>query len=261
MNNKNYTKLYIIMVYVVFFILFCIVGIVNIFITQNEIVLQILKTLLSWTAFFVFWAMFKKLLPGKTLKEFIKGLFLEKLNFKLFFGILLIQSGLFFLAVKAVALFKDQPMMSLLDFSLPALLYGFFIQLIGGPFGEEPAYRGYLLLQTTKKHGMIKGSLVVGILWGMWHFPLWLITGYKGIYLLIYCVSFLLCITSASVIMGIVYLKNRNIINVILIHQMINFTMDVIYTGDLLTLLVPISILYFIAAAVICVIVHNKKAR
>lgn len=39
-------------------------------------------------------------------------------------------------------------------------------------FGEEYGWRFYLQPLLQKKFGMVKGTLMVGILWGLWHLPL-----------------------------------------------------------------------------------------
>lgn len=52
-----------------------------------------------------------------------------------------------------------------------ALIPNFFLTL--APFfGEEYAWRYFLQPILQKKYGMIKGVLILGILWGLWHLPL-----------------------------------------------------------------------------------------
>ena len=143
-SRKNMV-LYSVMIYVVFLILFAIPGVISTFVTSNKAVLQICVTICSWTSFFVLMLMFKRLMPGMNRSEFIKGLFTEKINLKLTVIIIAVQLILFFAAVWCVAVIHNTRIWDLFCFSPLSLITGFFIQLIGGPLGEEPAYRGFAL--------------------------------------------------------------------------------------------------------------------
>jgi membrane protease YdiL (CAAX protease family) len=39
-------------------------------------------------------------------------------------------------------------------------------------YGEEPAWRGFALPRLLERHGTFLASLIVGILWALWHLPL-----------------------------------------------------------------------------------------
>ncbi|MDE3251874.1 MAG: CPBP family intramembrane metalloprotease [Bacteroidota bacterium] len=74
--------------------------------------------------------------------------------------------------------------------SLPALvtiLLYFLIQGIYGlprscasALGEEIGWRGFLVPELYKKHGYVKTSLVVGIIWSLWHYPILLFADYNS---------------------------------------------------------------------------------
>lgn len=50
--------------------------------------------------------------------------------------------------------------------------------LIGSSMGEEPGWRGYALPRMQTHQSSLRASLLLGILWGVWHFPLWLTEGH-----------------------------------------------------------------------------------
>lgn len=51
----------------------------------------------------------------------------------------------------------------------------FLIFLLGGPLGEELGWRGYAWKLLREKHTWQRSSLVVGLVWGLWHLPLFYI--------------------------------------------------------------------------------------
>lgn len=52
--------------------------------------------------------------------------------------------------------------------------------ILGGPLGEEPGWRGFALPRWQQRSGPLVGTLLSGVLWGLWHFPLFLVLGYNG---------------------------------------------------------------------------------
>jgi membrane protease YdiL (CAAX protease family) len=63
-----------------------------------------------------------------------------------------------------------QPIIGTLLVAYPwAFVLTFFL---GGPFGEEPGWRGFALPRLQQRNGPLWGSLLLGVLWALWHFPL-----------------------------------------------------------------------------------------
>jgi membrane protease YdiL (CAAX protease family) len=50
--------------------------------------------------------------------------------------------------------------------------------LIGSSMGEEIGWRGYALPRMQTNQSSLRASLLLGVLWGVWHFPLWLTKGH-----------------------------------------------------------------------------------
>ncbi len=97
-----------------------------------------------------------------------------------------------------------------------------------GPLSEEIGWRGYALDNLQKRFRPITASLILGLLWGLWHLPLFFIKGsmyYEwgaGTWLFW---LFFVRMTALTIIMTVVYnANNRSILSAILLHFMFNFT-------------------------------------
>ncbi len=55
----------------------------------------------------------------------------------------------------------------------PSLFIVFpLVMVLGGPLGEEPAWRGLALARVSERRSMLQASLLVGVVWFAWHLPL-----------------------------------------------------------------------------------------
>jgi CAAX protease family protein len=75
-------------------------------------------------------------------------------------------------------------------------LFAFMI-FPGSALGEELGWRGFVLPRLQARHSALKASLIIGILWGPWHLPLWL-TGTESHPISLY-VPFVVAVIASSV--------------------------------------------------------------
>jgi membrane protease YdiL (CAAX protease family) len=58
---------------------------------------------------------------------------------------------------------------------LPLVIPAFFAMLVAGGLNEEPGWRGFALPILRERHGSLVAGLLVGIFWGIWHVPLYVL--------------------------------------------------------------------------------------
>lgn len=106
-------------------------------------------------------------------------------------------------------------------------VYLFFGLITNGPFNEEFGWRGYLLDQLLVRRSIITASLIVGIVWGIWHLPLYFYP-LQGPYQMWQLSSllgwgFILeCITGAFVYTVVYIMSDRSILVSLFVHLFFN---------------------------------------
>jgi uncharacterized protein len=132
--------------------------------------------------------------------------------------------------------------------SIPiAFVYIFFL---GGPLQEEFGWRGYALKHLQSRWNALVSSLLVGVMWGAWHLPLFFMVR-KEFYYQRPIWGFLLSITLISILFTWVYNNTReSILAALLFHTMLNLSHYVFPT-----LKSDLSSLYLIILLSIAVIV------
>lgn len=252
---KHYSlKSFLVFTYFLFWILFAITGGL-VFLKAPDMVLTIMKNLCAWTSTFVLLFMFKRLYPGDSFKEFLKRQF-TKVSVLDFLIPLLIQAAIIASAVMIFFIFRGESLENIKFISVSSIVPLLLINITSGPMGEELGWRGYALKELQKKHSPLVASLFIGLLWGFWHFPLWIVTGYAGSDLLLYSASFMLGILSFSVFITYFYNKSKNILVAVWIHFLFNMLMQIVIIEDYRILLF-VSVLYLLVSVLI--VAGNKK--
>ncbi|HTO74161.1 MAG TPA: type II CAAX endopeptidase family protein [Gemmatimonadales bacterium] len=101
--------------------------------------------------------------------------------------------------------------------------------LLGGPLNEEPGWRGYALPRCQERFGALGGSLVLGVVWALWHVPLFLLQGYLTVPVWAF-VFLLICL---SVLMTWVYnISSGSVITAVLMHAAFNSSFPVLIALD-----------------------------
>lgn len=141
-----------------------------------------------------------------------------------------------------------------MEFALFALF-----TLIFGPLAEELGWRGYLL-DCWEDRGILVYGIGIGLIWTVWHLPMFFIAGTyqngllrQGALPILY---FVLSTTALGVIAGRITKKTGSILAAILFHFTINFT------GELIPL-APLADLFntVVLAAIACGLVFYERKR
>ncbi len=97
----------------------------------------------------------------------------------------------------------------------------FFLMLIIGGGQEEFGWRGYAQEPLQEKIGVLPASLVIGVIWGIWHLPLWFMTG--DLHSAYSFIAFVIMTTSISIMYAWLYNSSgKKLIIVMFFHAMNN---------------------------------------
>jgi membrane protease YdiL (CAAX protease family) len=137
-----------------------------------------------------------------------------------------------------------------------------FISFMSGPWSEEFGWRGYALDRVLTPFGLLAGSIILGLLWGVWHLPLFFMPatwhgqigfGLTGFW------TFMLRSIGLALLMTWVYLNtDRSILSGMFMHFTSNFT------GQLLASVserveVTETILIFVIGLIACLLMVRKS--
>ncbi|MCU4799695.1 CPBP family intramembrane metalloprotease [Halobacteria archaeon HArc-gm2] len=99
-----------------------------------------------------------------------------------------------------------------------------YILFLGGPLQEEFGWRGYALDPLVDRIGALGGSVVLGLIWGFWHLPLFYVPG-MTIYYQKPIWGFVASIVMVSVVMTWLYDRTGgSLLAMLLVHTSFNWT-------------------------------------
>ena len=108
-----------------------------------------------------------------------------------------------------------EPAQLLLIFSAPA-----FVMFLTGPIGQEFGWRGFLLPKLLEKFTPFTASIVLGLIWGFWYFPIYFGTIFHSFYT---GFVFIVHIVFMSIIMTVIFLNTRgNLLIAMIYHWLAN---------------------------------------
>lgn len=121
-----------------------------------------------------------------------------------------------------------------------------YVLFLGGPLAEEIGWRGFLAVRLLEKMNPLFASLIIGIVWSLWHLPLFFLPGnvQNDIPFLIYLVY----TTVLSVYMILLLMKTKRISSAVYFHTSANVSLGFFYilesTKGLLIMAI-LFVLYF----------------
>ena len=247
-------QIFFIYTYLLFWILFFITG-GSIYIKAPQFIQTIMKYVCAWTSTFIFVLLFRKIYPNYSLLEYFKKQFTNA-KISNFVIPMIIQISIVFIAIVCVVNIENESIKNVKFVDASKLLQLFIANILYGPMGEELGWRSYALNELQKKHSPLVASLIIGSLWGFWHFPLWFMSGYSSYALVSYILFFMISLILLSVFLTFFYNESKNILIAIWIHFLFNYLLQIAILNNL-KLLIFTSIFYLIA--VILIVVFNKE--
>lgn len=122
--------------------------------------------------------------------------------------------------------------------------------LLGGPLGEEIGWRGFLLPELLERTHPFAASLILGLIWALWHLPIDLYAGFgaQGLAAILVRIVWTLPVT---ILMTWFYLRTGgNLLVALLLHASLNIVPDLGASNQDVSMLV-FFILMTLAAVIV----------
>jgi membrane protease YdiL (CAAX protease family) len=105
---------------------------------------------------------------------------------------------------------------------IPVAILNFgLVLLVGGPLGEEFGWRGYAMPALAGRFDWRATNLIVGVIWGLWHLPLFFMSGTVQSVLPI--LTFMLNILAGSILFGWLLQRTKgSVIPALIMHTSLN---------------------------------------
>lgn len=165
-----------------------------------------------------------------------------RVSFKIWLLAFLGMAAVYLISLGVYVLLGGQaPPFTMLREELRLIPLYFLVVLLpwNGPVGEEFGWRGYALPRFQNKYGPISASLVIGVIWGVWHFPefyapLGVLSSMVSAIGLIFIIPYTLTTIAQSLFMTWIYNKSKGsaLIAGIVVHAGTNFWAPIILSDS-----------------------------
>jgi len=113
-----------------------------------------------------------------------------------------------------------------------AQLGNFLPLLILGPLSEEIGWRGYALGKLQTRWNALISSLIIGLVWALWHLPLFMMVGASQHELGIPFIGFLVSLMASSILYTWLYNNTKHSLwSAILLHWLYTYAVQVVSSG------------------------------
>jgi membrane protease YdiL (CAAX protease family) len=113
-----------------------------------------------------------------------------------------------------------------------AQLGSFLPLLVIGPLSEEIGWRGYALERLQSRWNGLTSSLIVGLVWALWHLPLFMMVGTSQHESSVPFIGFLMKMMGSSILYTWLYNNTqRSVWSAILLHWLYTYTAQVLSSG------------------------------
>ncbi|MCK9151798.1 type II CAAX endopeptidase family protein [Methanobacterium alcaliphilum] len=164
-----------------------------------------------------------------------------------------------------ISSFLGDPLPGLSIFYEPWLIgfWFFYLLLLGGPLQEEFGWRGYALDRLQKNRSALTSSIILGVIWAVWHFPLNFAAGAAGpqygmaISLFI---GALITMSLISILFTWIYNNTgRSILAALLFHTSLNLSTFILFPVFEVQSALLFYIILILATAVLVLIIWGRK--
>jgi uncharacterized protein len=140
-------------------------------------------------------------------------------------------------------------------------LGSFLPLLIIGPLSEEIGWRGYALGRLQTRWNALVSSLTVGLVWALWHLPLFMMVGTSQHELGVPFIGFLIKMTASSILYTWLYNNTQQSLwSAVLLHWLYTYTAQVVSSGVTHTPLYNwLECLPYLVLAVIVVLIWKPQ--
>ena len=153
------------------------------------------------------------------------------------------------------------------SYLLSYLLSFALVTVLGGPLLEEGGWRGFALPRMERLHGPLLASLILGILWALWHLPEFLVpswTAAMGGGSIVVITLFTITAVTFTVVITWVFNNTRaSLLLAILVHASIDTfggTLAAIFPAKAVTSAFPYMIGFGVVALVLIVLTRGRLA-